>query len=98
MRKMLILFIVCFLLFNSTLAYSADPATIAGDIALVRPLGLAATVVGGAIFIVCLPIALTSGSVNSIADALVGKPFSYTFKRPLGDFTGDLSSYTPTGD
>ncbi len=93
MRKMVILFVVCFLLFNSTAAFAdySDGLYIVGDVALARPVGLAATIIGGAIFVVCLPFSLPSGSVKSTADALVGEPFRFTFERPLGNFSKDIS-------
>jgi len=98
MRKMLILFVICFLLFNSTLAFAdnKDPFFIPVDVALARPLGLASIVIGGAILIVCLPFALPSGSVKTTADALVGGPFRFTFRRPLGSFS-DVT-YTPAAE
>jgi hypothetical protein len=56
------------------------------DILITRPVSLVATVVGTAVFIVALPIAITSGSVGTTAQALVAAPFKYTFVRPIGDF------------
>jgi hypothetical protein len=55
------------------------------DAVLGRPVGFAATVVGGALSVVSLPVAATSGSIKSTADSLVGKPARFTFTRPLGD-------------
>lgn len=63
-----------------------DPAEVAADAVIVRPVGLAATVVGGAVFLLALPFAAIAGDVNKTANALVGAPARYTFKRPLGDF------------
>ncbi len=99
MKKVLVLLIVCFLLLNSTAAFAdySDPFYIAGDVAFARPLGLAATIIGGAALIVCMPFALPSGSVGNTADKLVGEPFRFTFKRPLGDFSKDVS-YVPAPD
>jgi hypothetical protein len=57
-----------------------------GDLAISRPFGIVATVIGGAVFIASLPFSLPSGSVKNTADTLVGEPFRFTFKRPLGDF------------
>lgn len=57
---------------------------IAGDILFVRPLGLAATVLGVGIFVFSLPFTLPSGSVGTAARALIGEPAQYTFARPLG--------------
>jgi hypothetical protein len=56
----------------------------AGDLILVRPLGLVATILGTVTFVVALPFTIPSGSVGSSAKALIGDPASYTFKRPLG--------------
>jgi hypothetical protein len=44
-------------------------------------------VVGGAIFVISLPVAAISGSIDSAAHALVVKPARATFVRPLGDFS-----------
>jgi len=55
-----------------------------GDALVVRPLGLASTIVGTAVFIVALPFTLPSGSVGSSAKVLIGEPAQYTFARPLG--------------
>jgi hypothetical protein len=59
---------------------------IIADVVIARPLGLAATVLGTAFFILALPVALPSKSVNKAADALVVTPAKATFTRPLGDF------------
>jgi hypothetical protein len=55
------------------------------DIIIARPLGLLATVVGAAAWVVSLPFSLPSGSADEAAQALVGDPAAYTFKRPLGE-------------
>jgi len=96
MREKVILFVVCLLFFNATVAFAdaKDPFYMAGDVAIARPLGFVATVIGGAIFLVCLPFAVPSHSVKNTADVLVGQPFRFTFKRPLGDFSMDVS-YVP---
>jgi len=63
-----------------------DPAEMAVDGLLVRPLGLAATAVGGAIYLVVLPFAAISGDTKGPARSLVGAPARFTFQRKLGDF------------
>jgi hypothetical protein len=63
-----------------------DIATIT-DVALVRPGCFIATLFGSALFVVALPIAVISGSVQRTADTLVLSPAQATFTRPLGDFT-----------
>lgn len=57
------------------------------DAVVLRPIGLAATVVGAALTVVALPFTIPSGSVEASARELIVKPAAYTFKRPLGDFS-----------
>lgn len=61
-------------------------ADMAVDLIVVRPLGLVGTVLGAAGFVVALPFTLPSGSAAETAREWVGRPFEYTFNRPLGDF------------
>jgi hypothetical protein len=96
MKKLVLLVITCFLLFNTVPAFADfDEAFLAvGDLALARPGGLAALVIGSAAFIVALPFAATSGSIKQTADTLVVGPFNFTFTRPVGDFQR-TGSYVP---
>jgi hypothetical protein len=57
------------------------------DAAVARPACFVATVIGTAIFVAILPIALTSRSVKQTAHTLVVTPAKATFTRPLGDFS-----------
>ncbi len=54
------------------------------DLVLLRPLGLAATAIGTAFFIVSLPVSVIGGNTGEAAKELVVKPVKYTFTRPLG--------------
>ncbi|HEY7493335.1 MAG TPA: hypothetical protein VIH59_19755 [Candidatus Tectomicrobia bacterium] len=54
------------------------------DTLVLRPLGLAATVVGTALFVVSLPFSIPTKRVNKAAQKLVVEPGKYTFIRPLG--------------
>lgn len=56
-----------------------------GDALVVRPLGVAATLVGLAAFVVSLPFSALGGNVEEAAQILVLEPAEYTFSRPLGD-------------
>jgi len=56
------------------------------DLVVVRPLGVAATVIGTVLTVVGLPFTIPSGSVESSARELIVKPAEYTFNRPLGEF------------
>ena len=67
---------------------SGDKATdMVVDAVVMRPLGLAATVVGTVLTVVALPFTIPSGSVEASARQLILRPADYTFKRPLGDFS-----------
>lgn len=71
--------------FASNHRHRADPGAVVVDTVLVRPACFVATIVGGALFIVSLPFAATSKSVDSVAHALVVRPAEATFTRPLGE-------------
>ncbi|BBO68766.1 hypothetical protein DSCA_26960 [Desulfosarcina alkanivorans] len=58
----------------------------AGDALVVRPLGLCATLIGGAVFLVSLPFSALGGNTKPAYEALLMDPFNFTFNRPLGDF------------
>lgn len=65
---------------------SADSAgLILVDALLLRPLGLAATVLGTAAFVLTLPFSLPTNSAGKAAKALVVQPATYTFARPMGE-------------
>lgn len=55
-----------------------------GDLVVARPLLLAATAVGTAVFIVTLPFTALSGNVGKAGKALVVEPGEATFVRCLG--------------
>lgn len=56
------------------------------DLLLMRPAGIAATLVGSVVFVVALPFTLISGDTQHSLDKLVKEPGKYTFDRPLGYF------------
>jgi hypothetical protein len=58
------------------------------DCVVLRPFGLAATIVGGVFFVPAAALAAPSGAENLQAawDHFVAAPVENTFKRPLGDF------------
>ena len=97
-RFLAVLLVLAFslLLVPSTRA-QGDEVAVMTDALIARPACFVATIVGSAIFVVALPVAATSGSVDSTADMLVRRPAWATFKRPLGDFTfaSDYTSVSP---
>lgn len=83
------LLVVCALLASTAQAFAEPPndgMAIAADVLFARPVGLVSIVAGTAMFIVSLPFAIPSGSVETAGRLLVADPFKYTFERPLGDF------------
>lgn len=54
------------------------------DAGLVRPVGVAATVIGVGLFVATLPFSLLGGNVKESANTLVGAPAKMTFWRCLG--------------
>jgi hypothetical protein len=81
--------VLALLLSTSTPASASgdsDATSLVVDAAVARPFTFALTIVGSALFVVSLPVAVPSGSVNKAAKTLVAAPAKDTFKRPLGDF------------
>jgi hypothetical protein len=70
---------------NTASAASGDDLKVAADALVVRPVCLAATVVGSGLFVLALPIAAISRSVKKTAHVLVVVPARATFTRHLGD-------------
>jgi len=61
-------------------------ALMTADLILARPLGIVATVLGCAVFIVSLPFSLLGGNTKQASQKLIKDPASFTFVRPLGEF------------
>jgi hypothetical protein len=84
------IFIVSFMPVSSVCASNIDEpfdgtsGAMAVDLILVRPIGLAASIVGTAIFIVSLPFSALGGNSEAAAEKLINEPVFFTFKRPLG--------------
>lgn len=55
-----------------------------GDLLIARPIGLVMTAIGGAAFVVSLPLTALAGSVSESAETLVLGPAETTFMRCLG--------------
>lgn len=56
------------------------------DATVGRFVGIASMIVGMAGFIISLPFAATSDSVQEAGEALIVEPGQWTFQRKLGDF------------
>lgn len=53
---------------------------------VIRPLGIVATLIGSAVFVVTLPFSFLGDNVGDAAQSLVKEPARMTFVRPLGEF------------
>ena len=58
--------------------------SVLADILILRPLGIAGLALGTAAAIAATPFALPSGSEGVVGRTLIGDPFDFTFRRPLG--------------
>ena len=61
-------------------------ALMTADLLLARPLGIVATALGCAVFVVSLPFSALGGNTKQAAQKLLKEPASFTFTRPLGEF------------
>ena len=53
---------------------------------VVRPIGIAATIIGGVTYVITLPFSALGGNIGEAQEALVNTPARFTFRRPLGEF------------
>ncbi len=101
MKKILIALVIAGLMTGSVApalaAETPDGMVVIADVLLVRPVSLAAVVIGSAMWVVALPFSIPSGSVGVASEALVAEPFRYTFTRPVGDFSQNRT-YTETAN
>ncbi len=58
------------------------------DFLLLRPLGIAVTAVGTAMFIISLPFSASGGNVKEAFQKMMAEPAKFTFARPLGVLRG----------
>jgi hypothetical protein len=93
MKKVFIILLTVAFIFTSTAVFAKekpDGEYIVGDLVFLRPLGFCALVIGSTAFVLALPMAVITKSTRQSAEALVKKPFDYTFKRPLGEMESGL--------
>ncbi len=60
--------------------------SVGADLLVVRPLGLASSVLGLVGYVVTLPFSIPGGNNDAVWDNIVVDPVGYTFKRPIGEF------------
>lgn len=102
-RKSLILVMTALLFLTwltPALAWEEDNGPpIAFDTFILRPLGVAATLVGVGVFLASLPFSAATGNTDEVAHRYVVEPFRFTFERPVGAPThhGEWSAYQDSG-
>ncbi|MBI4698597.1 MAG: hypothetical protein HY758_06730 [Nitrospirae bacterium] len=92
MRKIISALLFIFIVCNHSISFSADVLTVAGDVAVARPVGFFSALIGGALFVLTLPGTAVSGKVRESANDLFITPLRFTFCRPLGDVFYDPDS------
>jgi hypothetical protein len=72
--------------YSQTVSVEEDPTALAmaGDLVVARPILLAITIVGTAVFLIALPFSLAGGNTVESAQTLVLGPGEATFVRCLG--------------
>ncbi|MCZ6711726.1 MAG: hypothetical protein O7B25_15285 [Gammaproteobacteria bacterium] len=85
-RAVIVLFLATFISTPALAAPEDEPGykAMTGDLIVARPLGMAFTAIGAAIFVVSLPFTALAGNIDRSADVLVTKPAAETFMRCLG--------------
>ena len=92
MKKAVIVALVLVTLITTSVPALADggasvAAAMTVDVIIARPMGFVGTILGSAVFILALPFAALSRSIEPVAQTLVVDPFKFTFTRPVGDFS-----------
>jgi len=90
MRKLFVILAGAFLL-TSTPAQAAEEygwrfASVTTDIFIARPFTFLATILGGAIWTVSLPVTAPTRTSEEAFDALVRRPWELTVDRELGEY------------
>lgn len=70
---------------TATPALAANPAAVAADVLVVRPISFIGTVGGAGFWLLTSPFTYINGTASQSYDLLVATPANYTFKRPLGE-------------
>ncbi len=100
MKKIFIILLAVLIVFVHSIAFTAgekhpklDPDTASADVMVdivcTRPIGFIGLIAGSILYLVTLPIAVATKSMDRTQQAFVIDPYEYTFERPLGDIRGE---------
>ena len=94
MKKIVVILLAIIILVSSSMAFAADETTnIIGDSLILRPLGIVITVAGSILFVITLPMSAIAKSTDKTYNALVKRPYEFTFKRQVGDMESGLEDF-----
>ncbi len=80
-------FVLSFNTFSLGNDNSSEPpsvADVAGDILVIRPLGLVGMTLGAAAFVISLPVTSLLKKTDQASEFLIGDPYNYYINKPLG--------------
>jgi hypothetical protein len=90
MKKLIVILLAFCLMLPSAVAFAEveddnDGAGMIVDTLVFRPLGAASLVIGSTAFVLSLPFAFLTGSVDKTYNELIKEPFDHTFVRSVGN-------------
>ena len=81
---------------HATVEDRPSGAAMTADLLVARPIGIVATTLGAAFFVVSLPFSAVGGNVADAAESLVKGPARETFVRCLGCPTAGRNQQAPS--
>ncbi|MBI4682753.1 MAG: hypothetical protein HY757_06595 [Nitrospirae bacterium] len=92
MMKIITVLLTLVIVLSSSMAFADkdEAIDVMADALVFKPLGFAALVSGSVIFVITLPIAAITDSIDTTSKVLVKDPFDYVFVRPIGEIKSNL--------
>lgn len=57
-----------------------------GDALVIRPVSIVCLALSSVAYVVAIPFAALGGNAGETTQKMIKEPFTYAFKRPMGDF------------
>lgn len=94
MKQFFVVLFALIILVTSSMAFAADDTTnIIGDSLILRPLGIAITTAGTILFVLTWPMSAITKSTDKTFEALVKRPYEFTFQRPIGEMESGMEEF-----
>lgn len=94
MSKWVVVFTILSLVLATT-GFAYEDEVVVTEV-VVRPLGLVALGIGSVTYLVMLPFTIVAGGREKMAEALVKRPYRFTFRRKMGEgLLNSETSYPP---